>query len=482
MRLLKTGKRWLLLAHRWLGIVLGLFFALWIGSGLVMLYVPFPRLSEAERLAHLTPIAWERVAIGPDTALAATGFAEAPAGFGLEMRGAEPVYRIAAADGTRATISASTGEKLGPVGADEARAIAGGRGSVETVARDQWTVTARYDRLRPFHKVALGDAAGTERYVSETTGELALDTTRFERGWNWVGAVVHWIYPTPLRARADLWHDVVVWISGIACLGAVSGMVLGIWRLRLRRRYPHGAVTPYRGMARWHHLFGLAGGLTLTSFIVSGWLSMNPNRWFSSPSPPAGWLAAYAGPGAAIGLDPTGVRNLATPATVAIRFTRIGGRWLVRASAAQTTRVARADGARLDEAEIVRAATGAVPASAPPAVERLTAYDRYWYPHHDERALPVLRLRFDDAAATWLHIDPATGEILNRLDRSGRVNRWLFSALHRLDLPVLIFNRPAWDAAQWILNALAAVIALTGLVIGWRRLRRPRPRSVKPAA
>ncbi|MFD0936232.1 PepSY domain-containing protein, partial [Methylobacterium trifolii] len=176
----------------------------------------------------------------------------------------------------------------GPVGPDLALRLAGGvpgRAGVEIVARDQWTVTARYDPLRPFHKVMLEDPAGTELYVSQVTGETALDTTRFERGWNWVGAVVHWVYLTPLRARAGLWRDVVLWLSGIAALSAFSGLVLGIWRLRLRRRYPHGTVTPYRGVSRWHHLFGLAGGLGLTTFIVSGWLSMNPNRWFASASP-----------------------------------------------------------------------------------------------------------------------------------------------------------------------------------------------------
>lgn len=57
-------------------------------------------------------------------------------------------------------------------------------------------------------------------------------------------------------------------------------------------------------------------------------------------------------------------------------------------------------------------------------------------------------------------------------------HRWLgigtglFFAFHRLDLPVLIFHGPAWDAAQWCLNLLAATIAVTGLIGGWRRLRR----------
>ncbi|PJI54266.1 peptidase, partial [Methylobacterium radiotolerans] len=65
----KVGRRWLLLFHRWAGIVAGLFFALWIGSGLVMLYVPFPALTEAERLSRLAPIAWDQVTVAPEAAL-----------------------------------------------------------------------------------------------------------------------------------------------------------------------------------------------------------------------------------------------------------------------------------------------------------------------------------------------------------------------------------------------------------------------------
>jgi hypothetical protein len=102
-------------------------------------------------------------------------------------------------------------------------------------------------------------------------------------------------------------------------------------------------------------------------------------------------------------------------------------------------------------------------------VQRLEARDLYWSPL-TSATLPVLRLRFADRAATWLHVDPQSGEILNRLDRSGRANRWLFTALHRLDLPVLVGHPPARDAAQWLLNLLAGVLVATGLVIGWRRI------------
>lgn len=310
----KRLKRWLYLSHRWLGIATALLFAVWIASGLVLLHVPFPRLTETERLARLAPIDWAGVTVSPDAALA--GIAAHPSlPFALEMLGPEPVYRITAADGARLTLLARTGEWHAPVSADEARRIAGASdgASVSLVDRDQWTVTARYDPLRPFHKVALGDAAGTDLYVSQATGEIALDTTRWERGWNWVGAVVHWVYPTVLRTRTDLWREAVLWLSGLAIAGAVSGLVVGIWRVRLRRRYPHGQMTPYRGLARWHHLFGLGAGLFLTTYIVSGWLSMNPNRWFSSRAPPEPWLVAYAGPAKPVGLDAAGLRGLAEP-------------------------------------------------------------------------------------------------------------------------------------------------------------------------
>lgn len=473
----KAARRWLLLFHRWAGITAGLLFALWILSGLVMLYVPFPTLTQAERLARLAPIAWDRVTVAPDDALRGGGIAGVPAEFGLEMRGDEPVYRMAGYDGSRATVSARTGARLGPLTPAEAlRLVADGAPAarVATVERDQWTVTARYDPLRPFLKVALGDAAGTELYVSQVTGVLALDTTRSERAWNWVGAVTHWIYLTPLRARAELWRTVLLWLSGFAALGAVSGLAIGIWRLRLRRRYAGGAVTPYRGLARWHHWFGLAGGLGLSTFIVSGWISMNPNRWFTSSAAPADIRTVYAGRPPALGVSAEALRGFGGPGTQVLRFAAIGGSWWIVADGPAAVSARRAeDGSALDDAAIARAAGPALPGGELRAGERLTAYDLYWFPHgSDLRPLPVLRLRFGDPDATWLHVDPRDGAILQRLDRSGRINRWLFDAAHRLDLPGLTGNRAVHDAAQWILNLLAAGIAITGIVAGWRRLRR----------
>ncbi len=480
---LKLLKRWLLLAHRWLGIGTGLFFAVWILSGLVMLYVGFPALTEAERLARQAPIAWDRVALGPDAIPGRAGGLDPSLAVSLAMRGDEPVYQLVAEDGGRRVISAVTGRERGPLTEVEIRAFAAAQAdagpspAIRRVQRDQWTVRARYDPLRPFAVLSLDDPAGTELYLSEPTGALVLDTTRTERFWNWFGAIPHWLYWTPLRAREPLWRDVILWLSGVGIVGALSGLGLGLWRLRLRRPYASGAVTPYRGVSRLHHLFGLAGGLTLLTFVTSGWLSMNPSRMFSPPGPPLAMRVAYAGNAPLPDRD--ALRDLARlrPDLVEVRLVPVGGRTLLVGLDARGGRSVATGGAPLARADLVAAAQRILPEARLRGAALLTAYDAYWYPHHEARPLPVLRVRFDDPAATWLHLDPETGAILNRLDRSGRVGRWLYEGLHRLDVAFLFQNRPAWDAVMWGLNGLGAVIALTGTVLGWRRLRR-RTRSV----
>src|SRR3982751_3199958 len=49
--------RALVFIHRWLGVTFCLFFAMWFSTGIVMHFVPFPALTESERVAGLGIIA-----------------------------------------------------------------------------------------------------------------------------------------------------------------------------------------------------------------------------------------------------------------------------------------------------------------------------------------------------------------------------------------------------------------------------------------
>lgn len=472
----KRVLRWLLLGHRWLGIVFALVFAVWFLSGAVMMYVGFPRLTESERRAALPPLALPGGMIGPDAALAAAKVLGPPGRIDLGMLGDIPVYRVGALDGARTTVSALDGRVIERIDPALLLAIAKNHPAARAVedlgpvVRDQWTVPQRFDPLRPLRLVALGDAAGTRLYLSERTGEVVLDTTASERFWNWLGAVPHWIYLTPLRAEPALWRDVVLWVSGIAIAVAVSGYVLGLSRLRLRPRYATGRATPYRGFAAWHHLGGLIGGTALLTFVVSGWLSMNPNRFFSPTMPDAAALARYAGTEAApFRFDPTDAARIC-PDLKEVRFTQVGGVPMARALCGQAPPRPCCGGTAPDPDALARALAGLMPGEGAPRMERIEAEDAYWYGNREARPLPVLRAVFADPAATWVHVDPATGDILGRLDRSNRVSRWLFDGLHTLDFVRL--PRPVWDVVMWLWLSAGFLVAATGTVIGWRRLRR----------
>lgn len=484
---LKLGRRWLYVLHRWLGIFTCLLCAVWFVSGVVMMYVPFPSLTERDRMAWSEPLDLRAVRVGPEQAVAAAGLRSRPTGLRLNMQAGEPTYRFAEGR-RRVSVSAADGRRLGVTDAAAALAVIrrlrpdAPRPRVETIVRDQWTVAQGFDPHRPLHRVSLGDAAGTQAYVSSKTGEVVDETVRSERFWNWVGAVPHWIYFEAVRRDGQVWRQVVMWSSGPAIIGSVLGIWVGLLRLRLRRRYKHGRVSPYVGWMKWHHVAGLVAGLFVCTWLFSGWLSVNPFKWFDrQPASREGTLAYLGGeaPGlprmvdAAVlaRLDPQGAREIA--------FGGLGGRPLMTLIDPGLRRrvLDGATGAPAAPAqgEILAAASRLVPGARIVRVERLTREDLYWYGHGGERPagrLPVLRVAYDDPEATWAHIDPATGEVLQRAGRSARTYRWLFNFLHDFDLPVLLHHRPLWDLLVWLLSIGGLVVSVSGVVIGWRRLGR----------
>lgn len=272
-------KRQLYLWHRWLGIGLCLLMALWFVSGVVMLYVGYPKLTSSERLEHLP-------------ALPAICCAEVPAQWAqlplqrlrLSSLGGQPFYLLELADGRRVTLDARSGEPLER--ADEAWALTGARqyaGDVPLRYRGQfeedvWTHSRALDAERPLHLVELGDAERTWLYLSSRTGEVVRDASLQERRWNWVGAWLHWLYP--LREGFGFENGWRVLMIGLSLLGtamAVLGMVVGVMRWRFRRPYRNGSRSPYPGgWLRWHHIGGMLFGVVLVAWIFSGFMSMRP--------------------------------------------------------------------------------------------------------------------------------------------------------------------------------------------------------------
>ncbi|MEK9281945.1 MULTISPECIES: PepSY domain-containing protein [unclassified Bradyrhizobium] len=461
----------IVLVHRWLGIAFCLLFAMWFATGIVMHFVPFPSLTEAERFAGLASLDRTSVVIAAADAVAASGIADARR-VRLIQRSNGPVYIVSGPSRLRA-VRASDGTDAAVASPDVALAIArdharrrgldAAHAAIVARARyDQWSVPNGFDRHRPLFRVGLGDAAGTEVYVSPRTGEVVLDTTRSERGWNFAGSVLHWIYPTVLRSNWPLWDRLVWTLSLLALIAAVLGAVLGIARIRL----------PYRGWHALHHIIGLVATTFVLTWIFSGWLSMDHGRLFSRGElTPAEAVAAGAAPDwiAAVSLDHAPL----SPSAREVEWFAFNGQLYRRDRIALDKQVlfgadeggpVRQTGF-LSAGEVQRFVARLATGCDTPTV--LAANDDYPAYSVVSRA-PVYRTICGDV---WFDIDAADGTALQRLDASRRAYRWLYSALHTLDFPVLMAHPMLRDGLIVGLCALGFVFSITGIVIGWRRLR-----------
>ena len=240
--------RWLTWFHRWAGVALCLLFAIWFASGAVLHFVAFPSLSAADRHAGSESIDLSRLQIEPGAALAKVS---AATDLRLVSIAGQPVYLAQSAPGTWTSIAGDTGEVMPFVSAGTAATIAeqfSGIGVAETFGPldyDQWIVHQHFDPFRPFYRVRLNDSEATDVYVSARTGEV-LQRTRFaQRAWNWSGAVMHWIYFTPLRKSWSAWNQVVWWTSLAALLSSAVGTWLGIIRMTANRAAGRKGLSPF---------------------------------------------------------------------------------------------------------------------------------------------------------------------------------------------------------------------------------------------
>ena len=490
---LKTA---LLLSHRWLGVGVCLLIAMWFATGMVMMYVAFPQLTEQERYAGLPILNPELIKYSSAELLASV-----PPGVPLEHLkltsvAKRPVYLLKLKGHPWRGIYADTGESLIDVSAESAVATAvnfyqtqhsrqGVKGNyLRTMEMDQWTASSWRSVHKLLHLVSIDDLARTHLYVSSRTGQVIRDTTHRERVWNWLGANLHWIYPLQLRKHTNLWVNIIIALCLIGLITIITGGIIGFLRLRIKRPYGNKSFTPYRGVPKVHHVLGLISLIFLTTFLFSGLMSMSPWGLFNARSSFTEQVHRYQLSDDLLRSAPVYsktddiqrlLRRNESFATKEILWHWIGGESHVtlHSSEQQPQHWPGMERSMALERKIHQGVASLIPDAEILAQDRLEEYDSYYYSHHDRwRPLPILRVKFSDQESTWFHIDLSTGEVLRRLTYKDRVARWLFNGLHSLDFAVLINNRPIWDLLLLSLCSLGLAFSVTSVVMGWRRLRK----------
>jgi uncharacterized iron-regulated membrane protein len=509
---MKVLRRFLILSHRYLGIALSAMAVIWFATGFVMMYAGgMPRLTQELRLERAPDLDLSRVRLRPSEA------AERLRDTGALLPGDDPraelltvmdrpAYRLAGE-----TVFADSGELLDPLDSDQAKTVASRFMRLPeerlrllgTSSGDQWTLGL--GSRATLHKFSVDDPEGTEIYVDSQNAEISNLTTRRGRMLAWMGTIPHWLYFEALRANQPLWYRLVVWSSAAVCVLAVLGLLLGVTQFKRTRPFRLATAIPYSGWMRWHYVTGVVFGVFTLTWAFSGLLSMEPFEWTNARGLEVERDVLTGGPvdlSRFTALGPATWNGiLGGRAIKRIAFARIqdGHYYVVRQSPdgqgvdqrrerlhqpypvtgrrephrvlvdAESMEVRHK---RFSTDSLVARLRAALPEV--PIVESalLTEYDSYYYSRGRQTPLPVVRVKFDDPAETWVYIDPEMSQVLAEIPRLSRVERWLYNGLHSLDFAFWYDRRPLWDVAMIVLLAGGLTSSVLGMVMGFRRLRR----------
>ena len=478
-------RKWMILTHRWMGIVLSPVFLMWFVSGIAIMYArEMPTLTPETRLERLPALDLAAVRLSPAEAVEKAELESPPGRATLLTIMNRPAYRFAVRR-DQVTVFADTGEVLVEVTDGDALKIASRfinlpedklhHTSVLNKS-DQWTIGE--SGAMPLHKITVDDEARTELYVSEPLGEVAVLTTRGGRLLAWIAAIPHWMYFAPLRLNNELWRQVVLWASGVGAIFALIGIIVGIIQFSISK--PH---IPYAGWMRWHYITGAVFGIFTLTWVFSGLLSMEPWFWASVGGTGDDIPAALAGGRLDLATFPkvepgAWTEALAGHAAKEVEFRRIQGQpyYVVRGAdpepllvAANPLQIRREPFSTESLLSLVKEGNPDVPIVDS---QMMSDFDSYYHARDQKPPLPVLRVKFGDPDSTWFYIDPGMSRVVARFTRRERLQRWIYHGFHSMDFSFWYYNRPLWDIGMITLLVGGIASSGIGLYIGLKRVMR----------
>lgn len=468
-----------------MGVAFCLLFAWWFVSGIFMMYWDYPAVSEADRLERAPDLNASQVKLAPAEAYETLGLDEAPGSIRLADFDGHPAYFFRSGR-SEAIVYADTGAQQDvfppELNLRTAAAWTGQPASAATIEEltgpDQWTLEGGLRSLLPLWKYSW--PGGDQVYISDSTGEVVQFTTRSSRLFAELGPIPHWLYYTPLRKNGPLWSKVVIWLSGIATVAALMGLIVGLMMYSPSRR----VSIPYKGQKRLHHILGLFFGIVACTWAFSGMLSMDPFPIRSAGGGGIGISGALRGKRPPLShyavKPPREALAQLGPAFKAkeLELTSFAGDPVYLATGARgETRVVPVNGDPIesfDSQRILDVVTNAARPFHIAEARLLTRYDAYYLDRSGQQPLPVLFVQLNDAAHSRYYIDPKTAQVAGsyRSTAQSWVKRWLYHGLHSINFPWLYNYRPAWDIVVLTLMLGGTSLCVTSVIIGFQLVRR----------
>lgn len=486
----------ILAVHRLLGTLLCVVFLMWFLTGFVMMYHRFPRVYESDRVEHLESLGGSDSLPALEALLAQTGGARVRS-LRMERYLGQTYFNIQTRDSLY-VLPADSGLKL--------RNIAEGEPYLQSVVRtwcqapiarvdtltalEQWIPFGSMKADLPIYKYYFDDAEQHQLYQSSQTGRVIQFTTHSERVWAWLGAIPHWVYFTWLRQDAELWTQVVIWLSGAGCIMVISGLWVGLVRWRQRRKQQKTGITPYKKKwYRWHHVLGLVFGLFALTFVFSGMMSMmDIPAWISHShlkGSPTRFMRAQAPQPSAYELDYRQVVQ-AYPEALLLEWSNFREHPYYVVTTADDTyyidaKVNQPLPLNLTEEEMVGAVrefyrTDSTTMNQEVAlkVELLDHFETHYRARSviaTEKLLPVWKVTADDTDHSVFYLNSQDASV-RYVDTTSRLHYWAYTALHRMRIGYLNANTTLRKTVLWVLLIGGTAISASGIVLGVNWLRR----------
>lgn len=480
---MKKINRYTFSLHRIAGTVIALFFFMWFVSGLILIYHPYPRLSDSKVYAMKETL--------PDSLPGIHQYVE-------RMPGTVRNIRVRQFQG-QTLVELKTKDSTGLFCADTLQAVKPVTyAAIEQIARrwvdapvrrvdtlyerTQWILYSRYERELPIYRFYFDDAEKHELFIASRTGEVQQLTDASQRLWAWLGAIPHKFYLPFIRKDVSIWKTSIT-VGGFLCLAAsLTGFYLGIYLLLKRYRKKKQWEVPYkRFWYRWHFVIGLVFGIALIAWSVSGVLSMQRvPRWIVPMQ--GNYFFSYSKmwgkqplPVTAYRLDYRKLKE-AYPELKEVSWTHYGEIPVYAIVEGDNERLidASAEDVRelfIPEATIVEGLKRLHGDSVQFSISLIDRYDNYYLDRDRSLPLPVYKVEVDDADGTLYYISPETGYV-RFLNHNKMVRKWLFSGIHYLNIQWLIERPVLWTIAIWLVCIVGAGFSLTGVWLGVRYIRR----------
>jgi uncharacterized iron-regulated membrane protein len=222
---------WIVWAHKWLGLIVGVQMILWVASGLFMTAVPIEivRGEHNVRKADPSEISLEALPALRDLLREPITRAE------LTVLIGRPVWRIDRAGKAHSLVDAQTGAMLSPLSAATALAIAQqdfeGQGAAQGVKLISTDPPIEYRASLPVWHVRFADTENTRVYVSPLTGKVVARRTDTWRVYDFLWS----LHIMDYRGRDDFNHPLVVIASVLALILSVTGLWIVVVRFWPRR-------------------------------------------------------------------------------------------------------------------------------------------------------------------------------------------------------------------------------------------------------